>query len=334
MHKASCATQIPSLDPDARRSGGHVTTRCSARCKTSRRLKVARVEQIRVAGAGHFERPRMYVAERNRKALPQLAFDPELGLLRVGVLEVGVTAEDHAQGRNGAVVGDVDAEQVFQIILRDASFIPCWRSSAADLSLLEQGLEDGSTPWEGGKDQGNLPEAIHGPGGAIGNGVHNLLIAVIAVHNVQVPHHRVNLIVNRGVENPVPRANYRLVLAKWIPSERNAWGKIIRVGVQGRVALIELVPDTVVESEVGPKGPRILPVASDQRIRIHDQSTAKTLNITLRQAQRGRLQSIHSSSARKTACIGPRWWRHQARAEHLPGQVAKKEPTGKVSVGV
>src|SRR5262249_47731681 len=183
-------------------------------------------------------------------------------------------------------------------------------------------------------DQGNLPEAIHGPGGAIGNGVHNLLIAVIAVHNVQVPHHRVNLIVNRGVENPVPRANYRLVLAKWIPSERNAWGKIIRVGVQGRVALIELVPDTVVESEVGPKGPRILPVASDQRIRIHDQSTAKTLNITLRQAQRGRLQSIHSSSARKTACIGPRWWRHQARAEHLPGQVAKKEPTGKVSVGV
>src|SRR5712692_3139920 len=103
MHKATWATQIPSLDPDARRSSGHVTTRCSARRETSRRLEVAGVEQVRVAGAGHFKRARVDVAERNREVPPQLAFDPELGLLRVGVLVVGVTAEDHAKGRNGAV---------------------------------------------------------------------------------------------------------------------------------------------------------------------------------------------------------------------------------------
>src|SRR5712692_8160420 len=111
MHKARIrgqthAAEVPSLDPDVRRSGGHVTTRVSSQCDTSWRPKVARVEQIRVAGAIQFEGARMYVAERNRKAPTQFAFDPELGLLGVGVLEVGVTAEDHAKGRNRAVVGN------------------------------------------------------------------------------------------------------------------------------------------------------------------------------------------------------------------------------------
>src|SRR5438309_4252405 len=139
--------------------------------------------------------------------MPQVAFDADLGLLRIGVLVIGRTAEEHCEWRNCTGVGDVDSE-LSKIRGGYTGFCSSGWAATVDFSLSKKRLEDkrGRERRRTAGDTtklhehlGNLPEAISSRGARAQ--VIDLSQAVVAIKDAEITDCSIDLIIDGRVEN-------------------------------------------------------------------------------------------------------------------------------------
>src|SRR5437773_3263791 len=156
---------------------------------------------------------------------------------------------------------------------------------------------------------------------------------MITVDDAQVLKRRVDLKIDWSIENSIAGANDGLVIAEWIPGQRNTWRKIICVRPQRRVPLIQFVTNSIIERKIVPSGPRILPEPGDERIRRFDLTATKTLLVKRRETQSRGLKSIDAcrrhtpgESTTRRSC--------KARTDESSRQIAEEEAARKENMRV
>src|SRR5215469_12858268 len=147
-----------------------------------------------------------------------------------------------------------------------------------------------------------------------------------------------NLKVDRTIEDSVSAANHGFVSPGRIPGKGNPWSKVVFVGGQGGELSVKLISQGIVEREIGPNGPSVLPVCGRQGPREPTVvSLAETLLVDLRQPQGGGLQSVQGNrtqrSRQATTRIGCGYGRAggipQAWAQQSAGKGTEHKPSWK-----
>src|SRR5258708_33187980 len=77
-----------------------------------------------------------------------------------------------------------------------------------------------------------------------------------------------------------------------VPGKRNARSKIVLIRIQVAVLHVDFVPQAVVQSEIWPDGPGVLPIGGSKRPIRGVDGIVKALLVELRQAQRNRLKRV------------------------------------------
>src|SRR5947209_18735826 len=95
--------------------------------------------------------------------------------------------------------------------------------------------------------------------------------------------------------------------AAGIPRKRNAWSKVVLVGVQVAVLLVKLVTEAVVQSEIRLDRPCILEVKSGPGTVIGVDGAAESLLVELGQAQGHRLAGAEESGIRGETAGSGNW---------------------------
>src|SRR5262249_5279811 len=151
-------------------------------------------------------------------------------------------------------------------------------------------------------------------------GHENLGDLLETLHQAQGLYHVRDLAIDRGVEDSVAGANYRLVVVPGVPGKRYPWGHVVLGSLQIAVLAVHLIAHTDVEREVRPHRPRILSIDRRQGPGIGIDGAAKALLIEQGQAQGKVLQRtdhgrIHASKAARRRHL-------QTGAKNPPKQTA------------
>src|SRR5260370_14329162 len=93
-----------------------------------------------------------------------------------------------------------------------------------------------------------------------------------------------------GWENARPCTNHGLLIFERVPGKRNARSKIVLISIQVAVLHVQFVPQAVVQGEIWPNGPGVLPVKRAKWPIGAVDGIVKALLVKLRRAQGNRLQ--------------------------------------------
>ena len=140
-----------------------------------------------------------------------------------------------------------------------------------------------------------------------------------------------NLRIHGRIENPITAADHGLLIIRGIPGKRNPGRKVLLVCIERAILRIQFVAQAVVQGEIGPDSPRVLPVSRRERPVLSVVGIAKALLIEGRQANSPRLQRADGSRSggREIACDRL----FQTGAEQIPRQIQELETSREECVG-
>src|SRR5258708_25775904 len=166
-------------------------------------------------------------AEREGASGADFPLNAKLSLLGNGVLVVLLTSEQHRQRRNRPGMSNVDTE-LRQICRCDAGIVPRRWDRALNFALREQRLENSGgrkrrIAWRAGKRHENLGDLTE------------------TIDEAKGLDHVRDLSIHRRVVDSISRAYDSLVGLERVPRDRNAWSKVIFIGIELSVLHVQFI---------------------------------------------------------------------------------------------